>query len=74
MEGAVKAIGMIKEDTVDVGHLESIMREMGIHLTPEEIQKALTHVTREGEISNILLFFAEAWAFPLLGEMLFVHL
>ncbi|XP_039372971.1 EF-hand calcium-binding domain-containing protein 3 isoform X2 [Mauremys reevesii] len=47
MEGAVKAIGVIKEDTVDVHHLESIMRNMGIHLTPEEIQKALKHVTCE---------------------------
>ncbi|CAM4716809.1 unnamed protein product [Caretta caretta] len=47
MEGAVKAIGVIKEDTVDVHHLESIMRNMGIHLTPEEIQKALKHVIYE---------------------------
>ncbi|XP_030397200.1 EF-hand calcium-binding domain-containing protein 3 [Gopherus evgoodei] len=47
MEGAVKAIGVIKEDTVDVHHLESIMRNMGIHLTPEEIQKVLKHVTCE---------------------------
>nr|XP_042699985.1 EF-hand calcium-binding domain-containing protein 13 [Chrysemys picta bellii] len=47
MEGAMKAIGAIKEDTVDVHHLESIMRNMGIHLTPEEIQKALKHVTCE---------------------------
>ncbi|TFK10813.1 rho GTPase-activating protein 15 [Platysternon megacephalum] len=47
MEGAVKTIGVIKEDTVDVHHLESIMRNMGIHLTPEEIQKALKHVTCE---------------------------
>ncbi|XP_074915915.1 EF-hand calcium-binding domain-containing protein 3 [Chelonoidis abingdonii] len=47
MEGAMKVIGVIKEDTVDIHHLESIMRNMRIHLTPEEIQKALKHVTCE---------------------------
>ncbi|CAM5178549.1 unnamed protein product [Eretmochelys imbricata] len=47
MEGVVKAIGVIKEDAVDIHHLESIMRNMGIHLTPEEIQKALKHVIYE---------------------------
>ncbi|XP_075767814.1 EF-hand calcium-binding domain-containing protein 3 isoform X4 [Pelodiscus sinensis] len=47
MEGAVRAIGAIKEDTVDVHHLESIMRNMGIHLTPSEIELALKHVACE---------------------------
>ncbi|XP_074834811.1 EF-hand calcium-binding domain-containing protein 13 [Carettochelys insculpta] len=52
MEEAVKAIGAIKEETVDVQHLDSIMRKMGIHLTPEEIQKTLKHMTSEVLLLN----------------------
>lgn len=37
------------EDRVDVSNLDTILASMGIHLTSEEIQKELKHITVDGE-------------------------
>ncbi|XP_043392507.1 calmodulin-4-like [Chelonia mydas] len=40
------------EDKVDVGNLDSVLANMGIHLTQEELQEALKHspVDRDGKV------------------------
>nr|XP_048686377.1 calmodulin-4-like isoform X1 [Caretta caretta] len=42
-----------EEDKVDVGHLDSVLAGMGIHLTQEELQEALkySHVDTDGKVS-----------------------
>ncbi|XP_060138061.1 uncharacterized protein LOC118094582 [Zootoca vivipara] len=53
MEGAMKTMNSIKQGWVDTGELDSIMRNMGLNLLPDEIEQALKYVTPndDGKVS-----------------------